>query len=176
MVHTSNTTGVITATGCDMAEYQKGSINGVVVKKTVRHDDKRGWLSEFWRDDEMRGFLQPQMGYLSMTKPGIARGPHEHVSQTDCFFFPGFTEFSVWLWDSRPDSATHGRYMEIRARTDEPVVVIVPPGVVHAYRNDGKGPGLVVNLPDKLYAGEGKKEKVDEIRHENDPDSAFNMD
>ena len=30
-----------------------------------------------------------------------------------------------------------------------------------------------INLPDKLYKGEGKKEEIDEIRWENDTDSPF---
>jgi hypothetical protein len=36
--------------------------------------------------------------------------------------------------------------------------------------------GLVLNLPDKLYAGVGKTEKVDEIRHENKKRSPYKMD
>jgi dTDP-4-dehydrorhamnose 3,5-epimerase len=161
--------------GPDM-NFKKGNINGVIVKKISRFSDKRGWLSEFWRDDEMRSYFQPAMGYLSMTLPGIARGPHEHVTQTDCFFFPGFSTFRVMLWDNRADSGTYGNFMDLDAKTDDPAVVVVPPGIVHAYKNTGKGLGLVVNLPDRLYAGENKTEKVDEIRHENDPDSPYKMD
>jgi dTDP-4-dehydrorhamnose 3,5-epimerase len=47
-----------------------------------------------------------------------------------------------------------------------PAAVWVPPGVVHAYRNVGTVPGLVINAPNRLYAGWGKGEPVDEIRHE----------
>jgi dTDP-4-dehydrorhamnose 3,5-epimerase len=32
---------------------------------------------------------------------------------------------------------------------------------------------MVLNFPNRLYAGEGKKEPVDEIRHEVDPASIF---
>ena len=35
---------------------------------------------------------------------------------------------------------------------------------------------MVVNLPNRLYAGQGKKEPVDEIRHEADPQSIFVLD
>ena len=45
-------------------------------------------------------------------------------------------------------------------------LVIVPPGVVHAYENIGEQDAFILNFPDKLYAGKGKKEPVDEIRHE----------
>jgi dTDP-4-dehydrorhamnose 3,5-epimerase len=47
---------------------------------------------------------------------------------------------------------------------------------VHAYKNIGDEPGLVINLPNKLYAGWGKKEKVDEIRYEGNQDSPFKVD
>jgi len=33
--------------------------------------------------------------------------------------------------------------------------------------------GLVINLPNRLYRGEGKQNGVDEIRHEDTPDSPF---
>jgi dTDP-4-dehydrorhamnose 3,5-epimerase len=55
-------------------------------------------------------------------------------------------------------------------------MVIVPPGVVHAYKNVGIENGLVFNAPDRLYAGEGKKSPVDEVRHEEVEDSPFLLD
>ena len=58
----------------------------------------------------------------------------------------------------------------------QPMAVIIPPGVVHAYRNVGSEPGLVFNAANKLYRGEGKKEEIDEIRHEHDPHSPFKLD
>jgi dTDP-4-dehydrorhamnose 3,5-epimerase len=57
-----------------------------------------------------------------------------------------------------------------------PAVVLVPPGVVHAYKCISEDKGLVVNLPDKLYAGEQRKQKVDEIRHEDKQDTDFLLD
>ena len=59
---------------------------------------------------------------------------------------------------------------------DFPAMVIVPPGVVHGYKNIGISPGTVINFPNKLFAGERRKEFVDEIRHENDPKSPFRID
>ena len=52
----------------------------------------------------------------------------------------------------------------------------IPPGVVHAYRNTSAVSGWVFNGPNRLYAGQGKKEKVDEIRHESDENSPFRID
>ena len=44
--------------------------------------------------------------------------------------------------------------------------VIIPPGVVHAYRNVGDVPGLVFNAPNRLHAGWGRREPVDEVPRE----------
>jgi dTDP-4-dehydrorhamnose 3,5-epimerase len=57
-----------------------------------------------------------------------------------------------------------------------PGSVVVPPGVVHGYRSLGPEPGLVLNCPNRLFMGEGKREPVDEIRHEADPTNPFVLD
>jgi len=54
--------------------------------------------------------------------------------------------------------------------------VIVPPGVVHAYRNVSDEPGWVFNFPNRLYRGPGRSEPVDEIRHEDLEDSPYVLD
>ena len=48
------------------------------------------------------------MAYVSVTKPGVIRGPHEHVNQTDMFVFVGPGEFELHLWDRRESSPTKG--------------------------------------------------------------------
>jgi len=111
-----------------------------------------------------------------MTKPGVARGPHEHVDQTDYFGFVGPSIFRLYLWDNRSGSSTYQQSFSVDLGESQPAVVIVPPGVVHAYRNIGPVDGLVFNAPNRLYAGEGKKEAVDEIRHEDAADSPFCLD
>jgi dTDP-4-dehydrorhamnose 3,5-epimerase len=54
--------------------------------------------------------------------------------------------------------------------------VLIPAGVVHAYQNVGGVNGIVINCPNRLYMGEGKRDKVDEIRHEDDPETIYRMD
>ena len=116
------------------------------------------------------------MAYVSQTLPGMARGPHEHAEQSDCFGFFGPGEFTLYLWDARADSATRGRRMKMVVGERNPVRLTVPPGVVHAYKNTGDVPAWVFNAPNRLYAGEGKRSPVDEIRHEDRPDSPYVMD
>jgi len=158
-------------------EWVKGQIEGVIVKRLTKHVDERGFLVETFRLDELPKDLQPVMSYVSYTEPGIARGPHEHVKQTDIFSFIGPGNFMVKLWDNRTNSTTYGNYMQFYAGEDNPMTVIVPPGVVHGYKNVSKTTrGVVINYPDKLFMGWGRSEPIDEIRHEEENDSPFTLD
>jgi dTDP-4-dehydrorhamnose 3,5-epimerase len=149
-------------------------IEKVIIKKLDKYADERGWLSEIWRDDESE--FRPAMSYVSMTKPGVARGPHEHVHQSDCFIFLGPGSFRLYLWDRRDDSKTKGEKMEIEVGESNPSLVIVPPGVVHGYKCISDIPALSINLPNKLYKGPGKTEEIDEIRWETDENSPYKID
>ncbi len=145
-------------------------MEGLQIKQVLLYKDPRGWLGEIIREDESE--ITPSMVYLSMTRPGLARGPHEHIKQTDCFCFIG--KFRIYLWDNRKKSSTY-REKKVVDTSDAPTLAIVPPGIVHAYKNIGNTDGVVINLPDRLYKGWGKTETVDEIRHENDPRSPYNI-
>ncbi len=147
------------------------TIPGVIVKSLKRYTDTRGWLIELFRDDELPEGFEPTMGYLSLTHPGVARGPHEHREQSDGFVFLSGT-FEITLWENRPGRERVKQVLT--AGADDPIFLVVPPGVVHAYRNCGSEDALVLNFPDRLYAGWGKKEPVDEIRHE-DNESEFKL-
>ena len=156
--------------------FKDGPVEGVEIRETARHSDERGWLIEVFRSDEISEELAPEMSYLSMTKPGIARGPHEHIDQFDYFCFIGPSTFKVYFWDNRKDSPTYLNHMTITAGELNPSIVIVPNKVVHAYKNIGDIDGLVVNCPNRLFMGEGKKEPVDEIRHEDVENSPYKID
>lgn len=148
-------------------------INGVIIKELKKHEDDRGHLMEIFRDDESE--LKPKMSYISVTKPQVVRGPHEHVYQSDFFIFPGPGDFRVYLWDRRENSSTSGEYMTIEAGESNPCSVVVPPGVVHGYKCISEYSALTINLPDKLYKGENKEEEVDEIRWEEDENSPYKI-
>jgi len=156
-------------------EFHAGSIDGVIWKPLAKFHDSRGWLCELFRHDELATEFHPAMAYASVTEPGVARGPHEHVDQTDYFAFFGPSNFKMYLWDNRPKSKTYGAFETKIVGADAPMAVIVPVGVVHAYKNVGKEPGLVFNGPNRLYKGQGKKDPVDEIRHEDEATSPFKL-
>ncbi len=156
--------------------FKNGKIHDVVVKDMVKYLDERGWLTELYRSDEVSPAYLPVMAYISTTLPSVARGPHEHVAQADYFAFLGPSNFKVYLWDNRKDSPTFMVRQIVYAGEDSPRTLIIPPGIVHAYRNVGVHPGMVVNLPNTLFAGKGRRDPVDEVRHENDPGTIFLLD
>lgn len=148
-------------------------ITGVIIRDIIKYEDERGWLAEIFRRDELD--FDMAMAYISLTEPGVIRGPHEHVHQSDCFVFLGPGMFRLHLWDRRAHSATAGESLEIEVGADNPVLVVVPPGVVHGYKCISDIPALSINLPDRLYKGAGKKEAVDEIRWEKDETSPYQI-
>jgi len=172
------------STGRKGAEM-KFDIDGIIVDNIDQHSDERGFLIETFRiDDEFFNsiyrlkdgtYVGCPMSYISATMPNQIRGPHEHKKQTDVFCFIGSSKFEVRLWDNRPNSNTYKKEMKIIAEDSAPLIVVVPPGIVHGYKNIGLDLGYVINMPDKLYAGWDKKEKVDEIRWEKDENSPFKM-
>ncbi|MFQ5561586.1 MAG: dTDP-4-dehydrorhamnose 3,5-epimerase family protein [Nitrospinota bacterium] len=153
--------------------FKDGPVEGVTISPLSKYADTRGWLVELFRKDELEGGESPPMSYISLTLPGVSRGPHEHEYQSDYFCFIGASDFRIFAWDNREDSPTFRNRMVFELKAGSPSSVIIPPKVVHAYKNIGSGEGLVINFPDRLFRGVGKREPVDETRYEDEADSEF---
>ena len=154
--------------------FTQGEIEGVIVEPLTKFSDERGFLVETFRIDSLPNKLKPVMSYVSYTKPGVARGPHEHMEQTDIFCFMGPGNFKIKLWDNREESDTYGNCRELKGGKDNPISMVVPPGVVHGYKNISKEEaGMIINYPDKLYRSWGKRDTADEIRHEDKEDKFY---
>lgn len=157
--------------------FTKGKIQDVVVYPIKKFVDERGWLAELFRHDEIEQDFYPAMAYISVTEPLVQRGPHEHVDQADLFCFIGPGNFKLRLWDNRADSPTYRFIMTMFVGADNAQAVIIPKGVVHAYKNiSTTEKGMVINCPNRLFMGENKKEEIDEIRHEDDPNTIYRID
>lgn len=155
--------------------WKEGLIEGVLIEPFKSFSDDRGWLAELFRSDAVPAGDFPAMGYISSTLPGKQRGPHEHVDQSDRFgFFHG--HYRVYLWDARTESTSKGVRCILDVGVANSVMVTIPPGVVHAYVNVGVEDAFVLNFPNRLYAGQNRKEPVDEIRHEDLENSPYTLD
>jgi len=153
--------------------FKEGAIRDVEVKNLKRWKDERGWLAETFRHDELPEKFHPQMSYISVSYPNVQRGPHEHDDQADLFVFIGPGTFRMWMWDNRKDSPTYQNRMVIEGGEEKPISVLVPAGVVHAYKNVSNVTATVLNYPNRLFMGPGKKSPIDEIRHEDDPNTIY---
>src|SRR5262249_45681843 len=113
-------------------EFHDGPIDGVIWRPLRKYHDARGWLCELFRHDELPAEFHPAMAYISEPEPGVARGPHEHVDQADCFCFLGPSNFKVFMWDARRGSPTCGARQTAVVGADNPMLLVIPAGVVHA--------------------------------------------
>jgi dTDP-4-dehydrorhamnose 3,5-epimerase len=156
--------------------FKTGPIKDIDWRPLKRFDDKRGWLCELFRTDDIAAEFRPEMGYISLSWAGVTRGPHEHVDQADLFCFMGPGNFKVYLWDNRSDSPTYRNRQVQVVGGEKPMTLIIPPGIVHAYKNVSSESGMVYNFPNQLYRGKGRTQPVDEIRHEDDAATPFVLD
>jgi dTDP-4-dehydrorhamnose 3,5-epimerase len=124
-------------------------IDGVVVKKLKVIADERGYLMEMLRaDDEF--FQKFGQLYLTVAYPGVVKGWHYHTKQTDHFVCVSGM-LKVVLYDGREQSKTHGEVNEFFIGEQNPVLVVIPPLVVHGMKGVGTKPGLLVNCPTEVY-------------------------
>jgi dTDP-4-dehydrorhamnose 3,5-epimerase len=132
-------------------------IEGVVIKKLVRHVDERGFFQELIRvnDDTFReGF--GQLSY-SFVHAGIIKGWHGHKVQSQWTCMLSGTA-KVALHDYRKESKTFGVTQEFLAgENHSPLIYKFPPGVAHGYKCIN-GPMLV------LYVTSGIYDLNDEVR------------
>lgn len=133
------------------------AIEGVKVKKLVRHCDDRGFFQEILRDDD--GLLQG-FGQLSMSKsyPGVIKAFHYHEVQDDLWFFPSGNA-QVVLYDLREDSPTKGVTQVFYLGEDNPQLLLIPKGVAHGYRVLGNEPAVIVYVTTQSYDRDNPDEK-----------------
>lgn len=124
-------------------------IQGVEVKKLVRHPDDRGFFMEILRDDDE---LLKRFGQASLSKsyPGVIKAFHYHKRQDDIWFFP-VGNAQVVLHDMREDSPTKGETNVFYLGEDNPQVVVIPTGVAHGYRVLGNTPAVIVYFTTESY-------------------------
>jgi dTDP-4-dehydrorhamnose 3,5-epimerase len=131
-------------------------IEGVIVKKLVVIPDERGYLMEILRcdDDFFKKFGQV---YLSVAYPGVVKGWHYHKKQTDNFtVLKGMLK--VVLYDLREGSKTQGEVNEFFMGEKNPILLVIPPMVVHGVKAVGSEPGFLLNCPTEPYDHSGPDE------------------
>jgi dTDP-4-dehydrorhamnose 3,5-epimerase len=111
---------------------------------------RSGLLLELFRTDWDGARVAPhQVNWVQMTPHGVTDW-HRHTRQTDHLVGVGGV-IKLALWDGRPSSPTHDQHEIIRFGGMHPVLVVVPPGVWHALRNESGEPAGYINVFDELY-------------------------
>lgn len=144
-------------------------IDGVQTKPLRIIPDERGYLMEMLRcDDEM--FAKFGQVYLTVAYPGVVKGWHFHKQQTD-IFIPVKGMLKLVLYDAREQSPTFSQINEFFIGERNPMLVTIPPGVVHGFKAIGTEAAYLINVPTEPY----NYQAPDEFRiPPNDPSIPYN--
>lgn len=140
-------------------------LEGVRVKKLKVIPDARGRLMEMLRaDDDL--FTRFGQVYLTTAYPGVVKGWHYHKKQTDnMIVVQGMMK--IVIYDNREGSSTKGEINEFFMGIHNPLLLQIPPLVLHGFKCISKEEAMVINCPTETY----NYEDPDEFRidpHKND--------
>ena len=142
-----------------MENQEEVMLEGVQVKKLVRHCDERGYLLEVLRDDDELLERFGQTTY-TMTYPGVIKAFHWHNKQHDLWYV-AMGEAMVVLYDLREESPTYRKTQVIYAGEHKPLLIVIPPGVAHGYQVLGDKPvGLFYHTTRSYDPKEPDEERI----------------
>jgi len=107
-------------------------IDGVKIKEIKKHFDDRGFFAEIIKFGEDT-FKEIKQTSYTETYPAVIKAFHWHKQQFD-IWFPVKGSIRIVLYDLREDSPTYKETQVIYAGEDNPLVVLLPPGVAHGYQ------------------------------------------
>ena len=124
-------------------------IDGVKVKSLRVIPDERGRLMEILRcDDEF--FKKFGQVYMTTAYPGVVKGWHYHKIQEDNICcVKGMVK--LVLYDDRNESPTKGELNEFFIGEHNPLLVHIPPGVLHGFKCISETEAIVINIPTEPY-------------------------
>jgi dTDP-4-dehydrorhamnose 3,5-epimerase len=114
----------------DVVESQ--TIAGVYVVRLQSHPDDRGRFVETYRRSWIPGGREMVQGNRSDSKPGVLRGIHYHLFQSDFWYVPSGRSF-VALVDLRQSSSTFKAVQTLEIGDANDAGVYIPPGVGHGF-------------------------------------------
>ncbi|MCL4541265.1 MAG: dTDP-4-dehydrorhamnose 3,5-epimerase family protein [Chloroflexi bacterium] len=110
------------------------TIGGVLTRPLTVHLDGRGSVTELWSSTwSGGGIVRAEHVYQSVTDYGVVKCWHLHAIHTDQFVITR-GKAQVSLVDVRSDSETLGQVNVIFAGFDRPLLIQIPPGVMHGWK------------------------------------------
>lgn len=124
-------------------------IEGVKIKKLKVIPDERGRLMEMLRSDDDL-FINFGQVYLTTAYPGVVKGWHYHKKQTDNMtVVKGMMK--IVLYDNRDGSSTRGEINEFFMGIHNPLLLQIPPLLLHGFKCISDEEAMVVNCPTDTY-------------------------
>ena len=126
-------------------------IEGVVARRLVPHVDGRGEVTELWSEPwKADGFGVADHVYQSATDQGVVKCWHLHEVHTDQFVVTR-GKLQVTLVDLREQSPTFRQADVFIMGTLNPLLLRIPPGVMHGWKALSAPEVIVVNLQSHVY-------------------------
>ncbi len=125
-------------------------IEGVIVQPLKEIADNRGSVLHMMRSDSE---LFKQFGevYFSEIHSGIIKAWKRHKKQTQNLTVP-INKIRLVIYDSRPDSKTHGKIKEYDlGRPYHYRLVHIPPMLWYGFQTLGDETALIANCPDQPH-------------------------
>lgn len=113
------------------------------IKKLEIHSDKRGWLVEMLKRNEIRQDIRQI--YVATIKPGYIRGNHYHLKRTEWFFITK-GKANIYLEDIKTQ-----KKICLKLSSKKPKVITIHPKIAHAVRNLGKEMVYLVSAQSDIY-------------------------
>ncbi len=128
-------------------------IPGVILKELKVHKDQRGALFEILRSD-WDIFQKFGQAYITICKPGWAKGWHYHKIQTDNFCVVKGKAKIVLIDKNKKE------FQEFILSDKNPSLLKIPPEVIHGFECISKKETWILNIPTEIY----KYDNPDEYR------------
>ena len=126
-------------------------IDGVVARPLAPHVDGRGDVTELWSASwEADGVGPSEHVYQSAIDFGVVKAWHGHESQTDQFVVTR-GKLQLTLVDLREQSPTFRDVLVLFVGSLKPMLVRVPPRVMHGWKALSRPEGIVVNFQSHVY-------------------------
>ncbi len=128
-----------------------GPLDGMLVRELTPIVDGRGDLTEVWSESwRQAGLVRPRHVYQSATDYGVVKAWHLHNKHTDQFVVTR-GKIQIVCCDLRPESPTFERAVSVIAGDRRPVLLVIPPGILHGWKALSVPEALVLNLQSHAY-------------------------
>src|SRR2546427_10020601 len=124
-------------------------IDGVKTRPLKPIHDERGYLMEMIRSDWPE-FAKVGQVYVTIAYPGVVKGWHYHKVQTDNFIVAKGAA-KVVCYDNRQGSKTRGEGNEFFPGEGNPMLIQIPPLVVHGFKAIGGASVVLATAPNETY-------------------------